>query len=60
MLEMKRNNCDAILTFLQETKDGKYAEVDANVIEIPRQDESRNEYFFEEDMPVLFNVTNRF
>lgn len=53
------NKCDVIFTFLKDTKDGKYAIINPNIIETPRVMTSRNEYLFDEDMPVLFSVSNQ-
>lgn len=56
---MEEKRCEAIFTFLKDTKEGKYAEIDANVIEIPRILASRDEFLLEEEVPVLFSVTNQ-
>lgn len=53
----EKNN--AIFSFLQETKDGLYSEIDKNVVETPRIVFSRGEFVFEEEMPVLFSITNQ-
>lgn len=50
---------DAVITFIGETKAGKYANIDSSIIEVPRNMLSRDEYVFEnEEMPVLFSMSN--
>ena len=56
---IKDNKCKAVFTFLKDTKEGKYAEIDPNIVEIPRILTSRDEFLFEEEIPVLFSVTNQ-
>lgn len=50
---------NVVLTFLRDTKDGKYAEVDTNMIEVPRIITSRDEYLFGDEIPVYFSITNQ-
>ena len=59
MEAMKEKKCEAMFTFLKDTKDGKYAEIDPNIIEIPRILTSRDEFLAEEEIPVLYSVTNQ-
>ncbi len=59
MEKKKDNKCKAVFTFLKNTKEGRYAEIDPSIVEIPRILTSRNDYLFEEDIPVLFSVTNQ-
>ena len=59
METMKEKKCEAVFTFLKDTKEGKYAEIDSNIVEIPRILTSRDEFLFEEEIPVLFSVTNQ-
>lgn len=55
--QIELNN--AIITFLNETKNGKYANVEKDIIETPRSTQSRDEYVFEEEeMPVFFSMSN--
>lgn len=50
---------NAVLTFISNTKEGKYSRIDGNLIETPRVTISRDEYLFEEDSkPVYFSITN--
>lgn len=50
---------EAVLTFLKDTKDGKYAKIDPNIVETPRIMASRNDFLIDEEMPILFNLTNK-
>lgn len=59
MKTMEEKKCEVMFTFLKDTKDGKYAEIDSNIVEIPRILASRNEFLFDEDVNVLFSVTNQ-
>lgn len=59
MEAMKEKKCEAVFTFIKDTKEGKYAEIDPNIIEIPRTLTSRDEFFAEEKIPVLYSVTNQ-
>lgn len=59
MEERMEQKCNAVFTFLQDTKDGKYAEIDKHIIEVPRSLMNRNEYVFDQEMPVLFSITNQ-
>ena len=59
MEERMEQKSDAVFTFLQDTKDGKYAEIDRNIIEVPRFLMTRNDYVFDQEMPVLFSMTNQ-
>ncbi|MCM1536799.1 MAG: hypothetical protein NC254_00175 [bacterium] len=57
MKQFEVNN--AVITFISETKAGKYANIDSSIIEVPRNTLSRDEYVFEdEEMPVLFSMSN--
>ena len=50
---------EAVLTFLKETKEGKYAKIDQNIVETPRITASRNDFLIDEEMPILFSITNK-
>lgn len=57
MIAMK-NLDDVMITFLKETKDGKYAIVNENIIEVPRNTVSRDEYVYDEEVPTFFSMSN--
>lgn len=57
MITMK-NLDDVMITFLKETKDGKYAVVNENIIEVPRNTVSRDEYVYDEEVPTFFSMSN--
>ena len=59
MKPTKDAKCEAVFTFLKDTKDGKYAKIDPNIVETPRIMTSRNEFLIDEEMPILFSVTNQ-
>ena len=59
MKQDKKIKFEAVLTFLKDTKDGKYAEIDPNIVETPRITTSRNEFLIDEEMPILFSITNK-
>lgn len=48
----------AMITFLHETKEGKYAVVNTDVIEVPRNTISRDEYVFDDEMPMFYSMSN--
>lgn len=45
----KKQELDVLITFLKETKKGKYAKIDKQVIEKTRIEFTRNDFCFEED-----------
>ena len=49
---------DAMITFLHETKEGKYVSVPVDMVEMPRNPISRDEYFYEEDIPMFYSISN--
>lgn len=50
---------NAIITFLNDVKIGKYANIEKDIIEVPRNSISRDEYIFEdEDIPVFYSMSN--
>lgn len=50
---------NAIITFLNDVKIGKYANVEEDIVEVPRNNFSRDEYIFEdEDIPVFYSMSN--
>lgn len=50
---------NAIITFLDDVKIGKYADIGKDIIEVPRNSISRDEYIFEdEDTPVFYSMSN--
>lgn len=50
---------NTIITFIKDTKDGKYADIENGIIEVPRSTLSRDEYVFEEEeMSVFFSMSN--
>lgn len=50
---------NAIITFLNDVKKGKYANIEGDIIEVPRNNFSRDEYIFEdEDIPVFYSMSN--
>lgn len=50
---------NTILTFLGDVKAGKYAVIEKEMIEVPRNELSRDEYIFEEgEMAVLYGMSN--
>lgn len=50
---------NAIITFLNDVKVGKYANIEKDIIEVPRNSISRDEYIFEdEDTPVFYSMSN--
>lgn len=50
---------NAVISFISDTKKGKYSEINNEIIDIPRNTLSRDEYVFNnEDMPVYFSMTN--
>ena len=53
------NKCDAVFTFLKDTKEGKFAKIDPAFIETPRIVTSRDEFLVDEKMPILYSVTNQ-
>ena len=55
----EENNNEAIFTFLKETKDGKYSEIDINIIDTPRITALRDDYLVDEEYMALFSVTNQ-
>lgn len=58
-MEQRIESENAVLTFISDTKKGKYAEIDKNIVELPRNTISRDEFFFEEEtLPVYFSITN--
>ena len=59
MKQEKEIKFEAVLTFLKDTKDGKYAEIDPKIVETPRILTSRNDFLIDEEMPILFNLTNK-
>ncbi|MCM1121431.1 MAG: hypothetical protein NC416_02490 [Eubacterium sp.] len=49
----------AVITFLDDVKTGKYANIEKDIIELPRNSLSRDEYVFEEeDIPVFYSMSN--
>lgn len=55
--QVKINN--AIVTFLNDVKIGKYADIEKDIVEIPRNNISRDEYVFEnEDISVFYSMSN--
>lgn len=59
MEDTKEKRSEAIITFLQDTKDGKYAEIDANNIETPRTMIMREDPLFKNDYSIFFSITNQ-
>lgn len=59
MKSVNEMKSEAVLTFLKDTKDGKYVEIDKNIVETPRIMTSRNEFLIDEDIPILFSITNK-
>lgn len=59
MQEMKKQRIEPLFTFIQDTKAGKYIEINSNIIETPRIMISRDEYLVDEELPVLFSVANQ-
>ncbi|MCR5705158.1 MAG: hypothetical protein K6G85_11175 [Eubacterium sp.] len=59
MKPTKDAKCEAVFTFLKDTKDGKYAKIDPKIVETPRIMTSRNQYLIDEEMPILFSITNK-
>ena len=50
---------NALITFLNDVKIGKYANVEKDIIEMPRNDFSRDEYIFDdEEIPVFYSMSN--
>ena len=50
---------NAIITFLSDVKKGKYADIEKDVVELPRNSLSRDEYVFEDEkIPVFFSMSN--
>lgn len=50
---------NAIITFLNDVKIGKYVNIEKDIIEVPRNSISRDEYIFEdEDIPVFYSMSN--
>lgn len=49
----------ALFAFLQDAKDGKYVEIDSNIVEIPRIMTTRDEYLIDEGSSVLFSISNQ-
>lgn len=52
------NHDNTILTFLEETKEGKYAEISKKVIEVPRTSTSRDEYVYGEEQVIFYSMSN--
>lgn len=50
---------EAVFTFIKDTKEGKYVEINPNIIDIPRNLNTRDEFLVEEEIPVLFSITNQ-
>lgn len=58
-MEQKKEMDNAVLTFINDTKNGKYSYIDDNVVEVPRVFSSRDEYVTDgSTMPVYFSITN--
>ncbi len=53
------NECDAVFTFLKDTKEGKFAEIDSTIVETPRISITRDDFLLEEEIPILYSVTNQ-
>lgn len=50
---------NTVITFLSDVKAGKYAVIEKGIIEMPRNELSRDEYIFEEgEMSVLYGMSN--
>ena len=59
MKSVNEMKSEAVLTFLKDTKDGKYVKIDPNIVETPRIMTSRNHFLIDEEMPILFSITNK-
>lgn len=59
-MEQYTEPSNTIIKFIKETKEGKYAIIEKNAIEIPRNTLSRDEYVFDEkeEMSVFFSMSN--
>ena len=49
----------ALFSFLQDAKEGKYVEIDTNIIDIPRIMTTRDEYLIDEGESILFSISNQ-
>lgn len=50
---------NAIITFLNDVKVGKYVSIDKDIIDIPRNNLSRDEYIFDDECtPVFYSMSN--
>ena len=56
---IEKFNEDLVIKFLKETKDGFYVEIDKNLIETPRTVFSRDEFVFDEEMPLLYSLSTQ-
>ena len=58
-VDNNQKDFSAVLTFLQRTKDGEYVEIDHNIVEIPRNSSTRDEYVFaDKELSVYFSMSN--
>ena len=49
---------DTMLKFLTEIKNGKYVEINTHLVEIPRNSSVRDDYVFDDEMPLLYSMSN--
>ncbi|MBO7449186.1 MAG: hypothetical protein J6U54_02355 [Clostridiales bacterium] len=59
MEKIKLDKTEAVVTFLKDTKEGKYAMLEPAIVEIPRTSTSRDDYLEEDEITILYSVTNQ-